>query len=113
MSPIEYIRKGLAKLKAKDQKAPTASSSTVAPSVTHPSRDLTETTLDESAGSSRESVWKTASGMAKIALEITKESSDMFPPLKAVVGALSVLMKHYEVSPSRAFPSLLSANRFS
>jgi len=28
-----------------------------------------------------------------------KESSDMFLPLKAVVGALSVLIMNYDVSP--------------
>jgi hypothetical protein len=32
-----------------------------------------------------------------MAVEITKESSDMFLPLKAVVGALSVLIKNYDV----------------
>ena len=29
---------------------------------------------------------------------MAKESSDMFPPLKAVAGALSVLIKNYDVS---------------
>ena len=33
-----------------------------------------------------------------MAVEITKESSDMFLPLKAVVGAVSVLIKNYDVS---------------
>ena len=33
-----------------------------------------------------------------MAIEITKESSDMFLPLKAVVGALSVLIRNYDVS---------------
>jgi len=33
-----------------------------------------------------------------MAVEITKESSDMFLPLKAVAGALSALMKNYDVS---------------
>jgi len=32
-------------------------------------------------------------------IEIAKETSDMFLPLKAVVGALSVLIKNYDVSP--------------
>jgi len=31
-------------------------------------------------------------------VNITKESSDMLLPLKAVVGALSVLIKNYDVS---------------
>jgi hypothetical protein len=34
-----------------------------------------------------------------MAVDITKESSDMFLPLKAVVGAISVLIKNYDVSP--------------
>ena len=33
-----------------------------------------------------------------MAVEIAKESSDMFLPLKAVVGALSVLIQNYDVS---------------
>ena len=33
-------------------------------------------------------------------MEIAKESSDMFPPLKAVAGALSVLIRNYDVSVS-------------
>jgi len=32
-------------------------------------------------------------------VDVAKESSDMFLPLKAVVGALSVLIKNYDVSP--------------
>ena len=35
---------------------------------------------------------------ARMAVEITKESSDMFLPVKAVVGAISVLVKNYDVS---------------
>jgi hypothetical protein len=34
-----------------------------------------------------------------MAVEITKETSDMFLPLKAVMGALSVFIKNYDVSP--------------
>ena len=37
-----------------------------------------------------------------MAVEIANESSDMFLPLKAVVGALSVLIKNYDVSIFRA-----------
>ena len=36
-----------------------------------------------------------------MAVEVAKESSDMFLPLKAVVGALSVLIKNYDVSSPR------------
>jgi hypothetical protein len=37
-----------------------------------------------------------------MAVEITKESSDMCLPLKAVVGALSVLIRNYDLSPPPA-----------
>ena len=37
-----------------------------------------------------------------MAVEIANASSDMFLPLKAVVGALSVLIKNYDVGPSQA-----------
>jgi hypothetical protein len=46
-----------------------------------------------------DSVWQTAYSTARMAIDITKESSDMFLPLKAVVGAISVLIKNYDVSP--------------
>ena len=34
---------------------------------------------------------------AKILLDIAKESSDWFPPLKAALGGVSALVKHCEV----------------
>ena len=50
-----------------------------------------------------------------MAVEIAKESSDMFLPLKAVVGALAVLIKNYDVSlkVSRSYllPRISIANR--
>ena len=36
----------------------------------------------------------------KILLDIAKESSDWFPPLKSALGGVSALVKHYEVSLS-------------
>ena len=42
-----------------------------------------------------------------MAVDITKESSDMFLPLKAVVGAISVLIKNYDVSPVPVVVELL------
>jgi len=44
--------------------------------------------------------WQTAYNAIRMAIETVKESSDMFLPLKAVVGAISVLMKNYDVSVS-------------
>ena len=41
-----------------------------------------------------------------MAVEAAKESSDMFPPLKAVLGALSVLVRNYDASVPQASRSL-------
>ena len=38
----------------------------------------------------------------KIFLDIAKESSDWFPPLKAALSGVSALVKHYEVRTFRA-----------
>ena len=35
----------------------------------------------------------------KILLDVAKECSDWFPPLKTALGAVSALVKHYEVLP--------------
>jgi len=45
--------------------------------------------------------WKTAYAAFRMAVETAKESSDMCPPLKAVVGAVFVLMKNCDVSAPR------------
>ena len=34
---------------------------------------------------------------AKILLDVGKESSDWFPPLKSALGGVSAVIKHYEV----------------
>ena len=36
-------------------------------------------------------------GGANILLDIAKESSDWFPPLKSALGGVCALAKHYEV----------------
>ena len=46
---------------------------------------------------SKESRWRTAYVAARMAVEIAKESTDMFLSLKAVVGAVAVLIKNYDV----------------
>ena len=100
---FEYIKQELAAFHpwVKDQRALTASSSAIALSIASPSCDPTDNALNESE-SSKELVWKTAYGAVRMAVEITDTSSDMFLPLKAVVGALSVLIKNYDVSLSPA-----------
>jgi len=101
-SPIEFL-KGLAtNPSTKGPSALATSSGVIALSIGSPSRDPLDTAPNE-PGSSRESGWKTAYGAARMAVEITKESSDMFLPLKAVAGALSVLIKNYDVSYPQTF----------
>ena len=41
--------------------------------------------------------WGTAYEAVKMAIDIANASTDMFLPLKAVVGALSVLIRNYDV----------------
>ena len=96
---MRRIRKELASLKprAKDQRTLLASPNAVASSTTSPGDPAI---APDHSGSSKESGWRTAYEAAKMAIEIAKESSDMFPPLKAVAGVLSVLVKNYDVGPS-------------
>lgn len=99
MPTVEHIKQEPTALhfRNKDQRALVASSSAIALSIASPFCDPTDTVLDEPE-SSKVSGWKTAYGAAKIAVEIANESSDMFLPLKAVLGALSVLIKSCDVS---------------
>ena len=46
-----------------------------------------------------------------MAVELARESSDVFLPLKAVLGALTVLIRNYDVSPLQV-SVLLTADRF-
>ena len=98
-SILQYIKKELATFhpRVKDRRALAASSSAIALSIASPGCYPPDVTLDE-PGSSKESVWKAAYGAAKIAVEVVNESSDMFPPLKAVVGAIFILVKNCDVS---------------
>ena len=95
-----YIKQELATFhpRTKDRRTLVALSSGIALSVASPSSDPTDTALNES-GSSKESAWKAAYGAARMAVDIAKDSSDMLPPLKAVMVALSVLTRNYDVGP--------------
>ena len=102
-SPAEYIKRRLASFypREKDRRALAASSSAIALSFVSPSCDPNDTAPDE-PNSSKESSWKTVYGAARIVIEAAKESSDMCPPLRAVVGVLSVLIKNCDVCHSQA-----------
>ena len=97
---MEYIKQELGSFypRAKDRRALAASSSAIALSIASPSCDPTDAVINE-PGSSKESVWNAVYGAAKMAVEIAKDSSDMLPPLKAVMVALSVFIKSYDVDP--------------
>ena len=102
LSPIvDHIKKELTTFypRVKDKRALAASSSAVALSIASPLCEPTDPAFGEPS-SSKESVWAAAYGTARVAIEVAKESSDMFLPLKAVVGALSVLIKNYDVGYS-------------
>jgi hypothetical protein len=112
-SPIDWhIKRELATLhpRAKDQRALAASSSAVALSIGFPSCGHLDSASNE-PGPSGESGWKTAYGAARIAVEVAKESSDMFLPLKAVLGALSVLIKNHDVGHPN-YPTLFLTDAF-
>ena len=117
-SPEEsFIRKRFS-TPHRDVKALAASSITVASSIGSPflSNSLTPRSEEERATNTSRpanaaidqepgprqaanSAWQTAYSTARMVVNVTKESSDMFLPLKAVVGALSVLIQNYDVGP--------------
>ena len=101
----EYIKQGVATFypRTKDKRALAASSSAIAISIASPPRDPTDVAPDK-PGSSKNSAWKAAYGAARMAVEIAKDSSDMLPPLKAVMTALLVLFKNYDVNPPPSRP---------
>ena len=53
--------------------------------------------IDEGIVPGRDTAWKAVYSAARMAVEVSKESSDMFLPLKAVVGAVSILIRNYDV----------------
>ena len=82
----------------RDSRVLAISSTAIALSIGSPLHDTSDTSGDGVAVRGRGTGWQAAYGAARMAIEITKESSDLFPPLKAVAGALSVLIKNYDVS---------------
>jgi hypothetical protein len=113
-----FIRKKLSTLHRGDVKTLAASSIAVASSIGSPSlnqsyppssdeQKATHTShpdhdaigQESSSHRAADSAWQTAYSTARMVIDIAKESSDMLLPLKAIVGALSVLIKNYDVSP--------------
>jgi len=57
-------------------------------------------TFDEGAATQNESSWTSAAySSTKVVLDVVKESSDVFPPLKSVASGLAAILKHYDVWP--------------
>ena len=55
-------------------------------------------TVDPTAAYERRPSWKsTAYASTKLAINMVKESSDAFPPLKSVAGGLSAILQHCDV----------------
>jgi hypothetical protein len=81
----------------RDSAALVALSTAIALSISSASCDIRGTPSNDTTARGGYTGWQTAYNAAKIAVEVTKESSDMFLPLKAVVGAISVLIKNYDV----------------
>ena len=54
--------------------------------------------VDPRAASENQSDWKsTTYATTRLAINLVKESSDVFPPLKSVAGGLSAILNHCEV----------------
>ena len=95
--PAEVVRDLASR---RDPRALAATSTAIALSLGSVLYDTNDTSGDGAGVQGKGSGWHTAYGAARIAVEIAKESSDMFLPLKAVVGAVSILIKNCDVSAS-------------
>jgi len=98
-SPAELLR-NFTTLPRGDSRAVGATTTAIALSIGSAFPDTRDTSSDDATVQERDTVWRTAYGAAKMAIETTKESSDLFLPLKAVVGAMAVLIKNYDVGVS-------------
>ena len=107
--PIKYMKEELATFQpqAGGEGQMSVSSGGIAASNTYSSRNPVGTPPNK-PGSDVESSWKTAYEAARMAVEVDEEPSNMFLPLKAVAGALSVLIKSYGVSSPRSTVSSIA-----
>ena len=76
----------------------TVSSTTIALSISSGFHDIHETSSNGAIVQGMDMGWQTAYAAVRMAVETIKESSDLCLPLKAVIGAVYVLMKNYDVS---------------
>ena len=92
-SPAELVKK-------KDPRSLATLSAGIALAISSPSDDSRDTPGDGPAVQGTDAVVQTTYAAVRMAVEIAKESSDLCLPLKAVVGAMSALIKNYDVSAS-------------
>lgn len=58
--------------------------------------------------SEKKSDWKsTAYSSAKVVIDVVKESSEVFPPLKAAASGLAAVLKHCDVRSISPIPSAM------
>jgi hypothetical protein len=100
-------------VKRRDSGALATLSAGIALSIGSPSNDSRSTPSDGATIQGTDAIRQTTYAVARMVVETTKESSDLCLPLKAVVGAVSVLMKNYDVSVlfinrTHTHPSLVS-----
>ena len=100
VTPSELAQK-FRSLAQNDPRTLAASSTGIALSIASASYDTCGTSDNDIGVRGKDLGWQTAYGAARMTVELTKESSDMFLPLKAVAGALSVLIKNCDVGESR------------
>ena len=95
--PAKLVRKLASQ---RESTALAATSSAIALSISSAFGGVDDTSSGGVTNQEGDTGWKTAYAAVRMAIEITKESSDLCLPLKAVVGAVSVLTKNYDVSVS-------------
>ncbi|KAF9785208.1 hypothetical protein BJ322DRAFT_817690 [Thelephora terrestris] len=100
---VQPIKQGVKILNPKvtDIRLLPALANTIALAIASPSCGSSNPALDE-PGSSKESSWKAVYEPLKLAIDVANASSDMCLPLKAVVGALSVLVRNYDQTTDNA-----------
>ena len=96
-------------VKKRDPRALATLSAGIALSIGSPSNDIGDTPSDGAAVHGTGAVLQTTYAAVRMAVEITNQSSDLCLPLKAVVGAMSALMKNYDVSVSVYEPNTSSS----
>ena len=89
--------------KAKNPGTLATSSTSIAFSVCSPSCYPSNAVPNEPGSSKRVRLENGVWGGEDSRIEITKETSDIFLPLKAVAGALAVLIKNYELKCAQIF----------